>query len=400
MTSIPSSTIKDIPKTVWALGIVSMLMDMSSEMIHSLLPIFMVSVLGLSASAIGVIEGVAEATALIVKVFSGVISDYVGKRKFLTVIGYGLATFTKPVFAIATNVTWIFSARFIDRIGKGIRGAPRDALIADATPPHLRGAAFGLRQSLDTVGAFIGPLLAMGLMMVWANDFRAVFWIAVIPAVLAFTVLLFGVQEPPMIRNTKQIFPISSIALSQLSSQYWWVLAAGTMLTLARFSEAFLILRAQQGGLALAWIPMVLIVMNVVYASCAYPLGALADKMPHKTLLALGILPLIGADLLLAHSAQLPWLAGGLVLWGIHMAATQGLLAAMIADTAPESLRGTAFGIFNLASGIAMLVASALAGVLWDQFGSSITFYAGAAFAGLSILFILFRIRNSLIELT
>ncbi len=381
-----------IPKTVWILGFVSMLMDISSEMIHGLLPVFMVTVLGISATTVGAIEGVAEATALIVKVFSGVISDYVGKRKWLAALGYGLAAITKPMFALAGSSGWIFTARFIDRIGKGIRGAPRDALIVDVTPPDIRGAAFGLRQSLDTVGAFVGPLLAMGLMLLWANDFRAVFWVAVIPAFLALAMLIFGVREPARANTMiRQSFPISRAALAKLSDDYWWVVAVGAALTLARFSEAFLVLRAQQGGLALALIPLVLVVMNLVYALCAYPLGMLADKMRHRTLLALGILPLIAADLVLAHSNQPIWLVAGLVLWGVHMAATQGLLAAMVAVTAPNDLRGTAFGLFNLASGIAMLIASGLAGVLWDQWGSSATFYAGAIFSGFSLLLLLLR---------
>ncbi len=381
-----------IPKTVWILGFVSMLMDISSEMIHGLLPVFMVTVLGASATTVGAIEGVAEATTLIVKVFSGVISDYVGKRKWLAALGYGLAAVTKPMFALAGSSGWIFTARFIDRIGKGIRGAPRDALIVDVTPPDILGAAFGLRQSLDTVGAFVGPLLAMGLMLLWANDFRAVFWVAVIPAFLALAMLIFGVREPASASKvTRQSFPISRAALAKLSDDYWWVVAVGAALTLARFSEAFLVLRAQQGGLALAFIPLVLVVMNLVYALCAYPLGVLADKIRHRTLLALGILPLIAADLVLAHSGQPIWLVAGLVLWGVHMAATQGLLAAMIAVTAPDNLRGTAFGLFNLASGIAMLIASGVAGVLWDQWGSSATFYAGAIFSGLSLLLLLLR---------
>ncbi|MEN3292977.1 MAG: hypothetical protein V7642_2230 [Burkholderiales bacterium] len=381
-----------IPPTVWALGMVSMLMDISSEMIHSLLPVFMTVVLGASATTVGIIEGVAEATALITKVFSGVLSDYVRKRKWLTVVGYAMGALTKPLFALATGTGWVLAARFIDRIGKGIRGAPRDALIADVTPPEVRGAAFGLRQSLDTVGAFVGPLLAMGLMLLWANDFRAVFWVAVIPGLLAVAVLVAGVREPARPADGKRTFPISREALGQLPPAYWWVVTAGAILTLARFSEAFLVLRAQQGGLALALVPLVLIVMNIVYSVCAYPFGILADKMPHRTLLLLGILPLIVADILLAHSGELPWVGAGLVFWGLHMAATQGLLAAMVADAAPAHLRGTAFGLFNLGSGVAMLVASALAGFLWDQLGAPATFYAGAAFAAIAML--LFMARN------
>ncbi len=367
-------------------------MDISSEMIHSLLPVFMTVVLGASATAVGIIEGIAEATALIVKVFSGVLSDWVGKRKWLAVLGYGMGALTKPLFAMATGTGWVLSGRFLDRIGKGIRGAPRDALIADVTDPAIRGAAFGLRQSLDTVGAFVGPLLAMGLMLLWANDFRAVFWVAVIPGILAVLLLVVGVREPTKPHSVrKTAFPISRAGLGLLPRAYWWVVIAGAALTLARFSEAFLVLRAQQGGLALALVPLVLVLMNVVYAAFAYPCGKLADTMNHRTLLMVGIVPLVVADLLLAHSGQLPWVGAGLVCWGLHMAATQGLLSAMVADTAPTSLRGTAFGLFNLASGAAMLIASVVAGMLWDGFGARATFHAGAVFAGLAFGLLLLR---------
>jgi MFS family permease len=377
-----------IPRTVWVLGCVSLLMDISSEMIHGLLPVFMVNVLGVSAMTVGAIEGVAEATAMIVKIFSGALSDWLGKRKLLAGLGYGLAAVTKPLFALATGAGWIFAARFIDRIGKGIRGAPRDALIADVTPAAIRGAAFGLRQSLDTIGAFAGPLLAMGLMLLWANDFRAVFWVAVVPAFLAVTMLVFGVEEPqqPARDAGSRAVPISRAALARLPTRYWGVVAIGAALTLARFSEAFLVLRAQQSGLAVAYVPLVLIVMNVVYAGGAYPLGALADRMRHDRLLALGILPLIAADLVLARSGEPLWLGIGLVLWGLHMAATQGLLGAMVADTAPADLRGTAYGMFNLLCGMAMLVASTLAGWLWDVHGASATFLSGAALSAAALL--------------
>ncbi|HJV75335.1 MAG TPA: MFS transporter [Noviherbaspirillum sp.] len=388
----PSIPTIRIPRTVWVLGFVSLLMDISSEIIHSLLPVFMTVVLGTSATTVGIIEGIAEATALIAKVFSGVLSDYVGKRKWLAVLGYALGAFTKPLFALATGAGWVLSARFIDRIGKGIRGAPRDALIADVTDPAVRGAAFGLRQSLDTVGAFVGPLLAMALMLLWVNDFRAVFWVAVIPGMLAVLLLISGVREPEReTQNKKSAFPISRAALRLLPPAYWWVVGAGAVLTLARFSEAFLVLRAQQGGLALALVPLVLVVMNLVYAVCAYPLGKLADSMSHRKLLIAGIVPLVIADLLLAYSGNLLWVGAGLVFWGLHMAATQGLLAAMVADTAPAQLRGTAFGLFNLASGVAMLVASVVAGVLWDRYGAAATFNAGALFAVIALALLMLR---------
>ena len=388
----PPAASTRIPRTVWVLGLVSMFMDISSEMIHSLLPVFMVTVLGSSATMVGLVEGIAESTALIVKIFSGALSDHLGKRKWLAALGYGMGAFSKPLFAIAGGAGLVFGARFIDRIGKGIRGAPRDALVADVTPPALRGAAFGLRQALDTVGAFTGPLVAVALMLLWHNDFRAVFWVAVIPGMAAFALMVFAVREPEAapVRQARA-FPLSRAALALLPARYWQVVIAGAVLTLARFSEAFLVLRAQQAGLALALIPLVLVVMNLVYAGFAYPFGKLADRLPRQTLLLAGIVPLIAADLLLAHKADLLWLFAGLVCWGVHMAATQGLLAAMVADTAPSELRGTAFGMFNLASGVSMLIASVLAGLLWDRFGAQATFYAGA---GLALLAMLLIMRN------
>jgi MFS family permease len=381
---------KKIPKSVWALGFVSLLMDISSEMIHSLLPLFMVSELGASAVAIGLIEGAAEATALIVKVFSGVLSDYLGKRKGLALLGYALGALSKPLFAIAASSGMVLTARLIDRVGKGIRGAPRDALIADVTPVEIRGAAFGLRQSLDTVGAFLGPLLAVGLMLSWANDFRAVFWVAVIPGLLAVLVLLLGVKEPVTLRQ-QSVNPIGKQALLRLSSAYWYVVAIGAVFTLARFSEAFLVLRAQQSGIPIAWVPLVMVAMNIVYASSAYPFGKLSDNVKPAKLLSWGLFVLVAADLLLASSAHWLMVLTGVALWGVHMGMTQGLLAKMVADTTPNDLRGTAYGFFNLASGIAMLIASVMAGLLWDAFGAPATFYAGAMFCMLTLMVLMIR---------
>lgn len=375
-----------IPAGIWVLGCVSMLMDISSEMIHSLLPLFMVGTLGASALVVGLIEGLAESTALIVKVFSGVLSDWFGKRKGLAVFGYALGALTKPLFAIAPGIGVVLTARLLDRVGKGVRGAPRDALVADIAPPEIRGAAFGLRQSLDTVGAFLGPLLAVGLMLLWADDFRAVFWVAVIPGLLAVVLLLFGVHEPERHAGAKRINPIRPENLKRLSGAYWWVVGVGAVFTLARFSEAFLVLRAQQSGIAIALVPLVMVVMNVVYSASAYPFGKLSDRMNHKLLLALGLVVLIAADLILALDDHWMTVLAGVALWGVHMGMTQGLLATMVADAAPADLRGTAFGFFNLVSGIAMLIASAVAGLLWDQLGASFTFYAGAVFSGIALL--------------
>lgn len=379
--TIPQKSIRQqIPSGVWVLGFVSMLMDISSEMIHSLLPVFMITALGASALAIGLIEGLAEATALIIKIFSGVISDYIGKRKGLAVIGYTLGALTKPLFAVAPTIGLVLTARLLDRVGKGVRDAPRDALIADIVPEQIRGAAFGLRQALDTVGAFLGPLLAAGLMLLWANDFRAVFWVAVIPGLMAVALLLFGIREPEHQEAPKRTNPIRRENLKRLSGSYWWVVSIGAVFTLARFSEAFLVLRAQQSGVPVAFIPLVMVAMNLIYALSAYPFGKLSDRMNHKTLLALGLVVLISADLVLAINTHWSVVLAGVALWGVHMGMTQGLLATMVADTAPADLRGTAYGFFNLVSGLAMLIASVLAGLLWDRLGASFTFYAGAIF--------------------
>ena len=382
------TTLRRIPPAIWALGFVSLLMDISSELIHSLLPVFLVTTLGASMFAVGLIEGIAEATALIVKVFSGVLSDYWGKRKPLAVMGYGLGAISKPLFAIAASVEFVLTARLLDRVGKGIRGAPRDALVADIAPTELRGAAFGLRQSLDTVGAFVGPLLAIGLMVLWANDFRAVFWVAVIPAFLAVGLLFFGVQEPEKRPGTQRINPIRRENLRRLSNAYWWVVAIGGVFTLARFSEAFLVLRAHEGGLPVALTPLVLVGMNVVYAVAAYPFGKLSDSMSHTRLLVYGLVVLIAADFALAYSNHWAWVSAGIVLWGLHMGMTQGLLATMVADTAPEDLRGSAYGFFNLVSGVALLVASGLAGFIWDRLGASYTFVAGTLFCAVALIMI------------
>jgi MFS family permease len=366
------------------LGLVSMLMDISSEMIHALLPLYLVTVLGASNLTVGFIEGIAEAAAMITKVFSGALSDWLGRRKGLTAFGYGLAAFSKPIFPLATAVGWLVVARLIDRVGKGIRGAPRDALIADLAPAHLRGASFGLRQSLDTVGAFVGPLAAIGLMVLTADSFTAVFWIAVVPAFLAFALVVFGVDEP----TRESAIPAPALHWSdakRLSIAFWAVVAVAGVLTLARFSEAFLVLRAQNVGLPIALVPIVMVVMNVVYAIAAYPAGALSDAVGRNTMLALGVVFLIIADLVLAFATSITLMLLGTAFWGLHMGFAQGLLAALVADTAPLKLRGTAFGLFNFACGIALLLASVIAGALWDAYGPTATFAAGALFSTLAL---------------
>ncbi len=381
-----------LPRSVIALGFVSLFMDVSSEMIHSLLPVFLISGLGAGALAVGLIEGVAEATASITKIFAGTVSDWIGRRKPLLLAGYGLAALTKPLFPLADSATTVFVARFIDRIGKGTRGAPRDALIADVTPPAVRGSAYGLRQSMDTVGAFLGPALALVLMLASNDDFRLVFWVATAPAVVAVAVLLLAVREPPRHELTgDRRFPLTAAGIARLGGAFWLITALGGVLTLARFSEAFLLLRGESLALPLALTPVVLIVMNVTYAASAWPLGAMADRYSKPTMLAFGITLLIAADVVLALAPDIVWLMVGTVLWGAHMGATQGLLSALVAETCPDDLRGTAFGLFNLVTGMLLLVASTLAGGLWSMVGSAATFTAGAVFAALALLGLLLR---------
>jgi MFS family permease len=355
-------------------------MDVSSEMIHALLPVFLVSVLGATVTAVGLLEGTAEAVASITKVFSGTVSDWLGKRKLLTVLGYGLAAITKPLFAIAPSAGWVFAARGIDRVGKGIRGAPRDALIAELTPAESRGAAFGLRQALDTVGGFAGPLLAIALMAATADAFRTVFWLAVLPALASVTVLVLFVREPPRARARREASrPRLAALLGTLGARFWWLVLVAGLFTLARFSEAFLILKVADVGLSVGYVPAVLVVMNVAYALSAYPAGWLSDRVNRWGVLAVGAALLIGADLVLAFGASIAVAGVGIALWGLHMGFTQGLLAALVADSARAEQRGTAFGVFNLATGVSLLAASVLAGVLWDRGGPELTFLAGAA---------------------
>ena len=390
----PSVTWRDVPATVWTLGFVSLLMDVSSELIHSLLPVFLITVVGASTVDVGLIEGIAEATAAIAKVFSGALSDRIGKRKLLVGLGYGLAAITKPIFPLAGTAWQVLAARFVDRIGKGIRDAPRDALIADITPPQIRGASYGIRQALDTVGGFAGPLAAVALMALYANNFRAVFWWATVPAALAVLLIVVGVREPDGTAATAQRgWPVRRQELKRMPRAFWVVIAIGVVFALARFSEAFLVLKAQAEGLALTLIPLVFVWMNLVYALAATPAGILSDRIGRVNVLLCGLLALVVADLALAFVPGLGGVIVGVGLWGLYLGLSQGLLSALVADTAPPDLRGTAFGLFNLVSGLALLAASVLAGWLWYEAGPTATFCAGAAFSASAILIVAFGLK-------
>lgn len=387
-----SANLPKISRTVWTLGLVSMFMDISSEIIHALLPLFLTVTLGASVVLVGVIDGIAEATASISKVFSGYLSDRIRRRKPLILLGYGLGALSKPLFALAGGPIPVLGARFIDRIGKGLRGAPRDALVADVTPLEIRGRAYGLRQALDTVGAFAGPLAAIGLMAIFSDDIRAVFWVAAGPGLAAVLLVVFGIEG----RREKSVHavahaPLRVADLRQLDRGFWAVVGIGVLFTMARFSEAFLILKANDDGLPMALAPLVLVAMNLVYSLGAYPAGALADNGGAQRPLLYGLGCLVAADFFMASRLGLVGTFAGIALWGGHMALTQGLLAQLVAERAPEALRGSAFGIFNLATGITMLAASILAGALWDYAGPSATFIAGGGFAGIAALLILAR---------
>ncbi|WP_206615422.1 MFS transporter [Solirhodobacter olei] len=374
-----------LPRAVVALGFVSMLMDFSTEMIQSLLPVYLVSAMGVSMATVGLIEGMAEATAAIVKIFSGALSDWIGRRKVLAVAGYGLAMLVKPLFPLAPTLHWIVGARFLDRVGKGIRGAPRDALVADHTPAAQRGAAYGLRQTLDTTGAFLGPLGAMLFIWLFAGNFRAVFWIACLPAVLCVAVLVLAVDEAPHKPGPRARFPLARAEMVRLGPVFWLITGVACLLTLARFSDAFLVLKARADGLPLALVPLALVGFNIVSALTSYPAGVLSDRLGRIGILVVSLPVLIVADLVLAYTSGYAGLAIGLALWGLHVGLTQGMLATIVADTAPAGLRGTAFGAYNLATGLALFAASALAGALWEVAGPQAAFLAGALAAAVGL---------------
>ncbi|MDP2325418.1 MAG: MFS transporter [Gammaproteobacteria bacterium] len=392
MSSTAPPRAQRLPRSVIALGLVSLCMDASSELVHSVLPVFLVTVLGASVITVGILEGIAEATAAITKVFSGALSDRWQRRKGLVVAGYSLAALTKPLFPLAESVSWVLTARFLDRIGKGIRGAPRDALIADLVPPDQRNAAYGLRQSLDSVGAFLGPLLAIGLLLLWQNDLRLVLWVAVVPAALAVLLLIFAVEErPPGVSGAtstageRQHRPGWSRQPGSLGRRYWMVVGLGAVIAMARFSEAFLVLRGQQLGLPLQWVPAIIMVLSLVYAGSAYPTGLAARRWSRRTLLCGGLVVLVIADVVLATASSGIAVFAGVALWGLHMGLTQGLLAALVADAVSAERAGTAFGLFNLVTGVCLLASSTLAGLLWERLGAAATFYAGASFSVVAV---------------
>ena len=384
--AIPPRISGAIPRQVWVLGFVSLLMDVSSEIVQTLLPLYLVAGLGASAVTVGFVEGFSIAVAMVTRLSSGFLSDWFGNRKFLAALGYGLAAISKPLFPLADSLFWIVGAKFLDRVGKGIRAAPRDALIADITPAEIRGASFGLRKSLDTVGGFVGPIAAIGLMLWTGGSFSTIFWIAVIPAFLAVGLLVACVKEPDVPAARKKGAALNLKDAVLLNRANWVVILVSSILAIARFSEAFLLLRSQQVGFSIAWVPATMVIMHLVYGLAAYPVGMLSDRIGRNVMLGISLLFLLAGDLVLAYTATIPFLILGIVLWGLHMGFSQGILATLIADTAPSHLRGTAFGVFSLTTGILALVGNLAAGALWDQQGAQATFLMGALLSGAAIM--------------
>lgn len=355
-------------------------MDSSSELLHSLTPVLLVNVLGASVVSVGLIEGIAEGTASVTKVFAGAISDYFRRRKTLIVLGYALAALTRPLFPLAGSAPVIFAARFLDRMSKASRDAPRDALVADVTAQGQRGAAYGLRVALDSLGSVLGPILAVLLMLFFSGGIRAAMWVAVIPAVLAVIVIAMLVREPEQKQATVRE-PFDWGKARELPGRYWLIVTVGAIFTAARFSDSFLVLRARDVGLSATYAPMIIVVLSCIYAAGSYPAGAAADRVSPRTLLLVGLSFLIAADLVigLGHSI-LPVFVGG-ALWGCHLALTQGVFSKIVAEFTPSDLRGTGFAIFDLGRGIAFVIANTVAGYWWKASGPSATFFSAAAFA-------------------
>jgi MFS family permease len=383
----PSTLHKNVPHSVWFLGFVSLFADINSKMIQSTLPLFLVSTLGVNLATVGLIEGIAESTASVLKVFSGALSDYWRKRKGLAIAGYGISALVAPIFALAPNVFWVFVGRFADRVGKGIRVAPRNALVADATPPQHRGAAYGLRQSLDTIGAFSGPLLAT-LFLALGQGYRTIFWISLIPALIGVALLIIGVREPARSPKPSQN-PLQWAVLRELGHGYWILAIAALLFNLGNSSDAFLLLRAQQSGIAPTFVPLAFVVMNFTYGISAYPIGILSDRIGRYGLLIASFLVFALVYLGFAF-AQFPWQVWMLLgCYGIYLGMSQGVLLAIVADQVPAESRGTAFGMINLLIGMALLPASLMAGILWQQVSPQATFLLGSGFALAAALLLL-----------
>nr|WP_200892490.1 MFS transporter [Aliterella atlantica] len=388
MKSLPN--LPPLPRQVWVLGWVSLLMDIGSKMIQSVLPLFLVSMLGASLVTVGAIEGIAEVTAAGLKVGSGLISDRGGQhRKWSAVLGYGFSALMIPLYPIATSPGWILAARMGDRMGKGIRVAPRNALVADATPEHQRGAAYGLRYTLDTIGALLGPIVATILLAVSRQNTRLVFWAAMIPAFLAVGLLIWGIQAPPFAQpsSKSKASGLRWQSLQQLGVNYWHLVVVVCLFNLGNSSDAFLLLKAKDVGISFTAVPLVLTAIHAGSAVSAYPAGWLSDRLSRRNvfLVGLGLFALTYGGLAIARQPWQVWLLLGL--YGLYQGITQGVLLAMVAATITPMSRGTAFSFLSLVAGFSLLLASLLAGWLWQQIGSWAAFGLGSASAIAAILY-------------
>lgn len=386
-------------RTVIALGAVSFLTDVSSEMIYPLLPVFLTVTLGASASMLGLIEGAAETTASLLKLASGWWSDRVKRRKPLIVFGYALASLVRPLVAVAQSASQVLVIRVTDRIGKGIRTSPRDALIADAVDPSIRGRAFGFHRAADHAGAFLGPIVAFALMHWWAVETRTVFWLALIPGALAVVTVVVFVKEPAGRARLAEYETVarSATAENQLPRSFWAYLGVLLLFTIGNSTDAFLLLRANQLGVPVTLVPILWATLHGVKSAASTPGGALSDRVGRVPTLVAGwtIFALVYVGFAFASAAWHAWAL--FIVYGLFYALTEGAERALVADIVPPGKRGTAFGWFNLSLGLGLLPASVLFGVVWDRAGAPAAFLMGGALAGMAsiLLVALSRLPDS-----
>ena len=376
-------------RNVFIAGLVSFFMDVSSEMIYPLVPLFLSNVLGVNKSIIGLIEGIAESTASLLKVFSGWFSDRIGNRKWLMAAGYSISTLSRPIVSLATGWQHILGSRFMDRFGKGIRTAPRDAIIAESSEKTHLGRAFGLHRSMDTMGAVVGPALAFLLLGLFSNNYRMVFWLSIIPGTIAVLLIIFFITEKKKVSLPHSDRP--KLTLKHFDWRFKFFVVIAAVFAIGNSSDVFLILRAQQVGVPIVMIPVVYLLFNLVYSLSSIPAGIAADRFGKKRVILLGFIlfAILYYGFAIAKDTTAIWVLFGF--YGLFMGLTEGIQKAFLATIIPPDFKATAFGVYNSAVGIAMFPASLIGGWLWDHVSPSATFYFGSITAGLSaILFIVF----------
>ena len=384
-----------IPQTVIALGVVSFLTDLSSEMIYPLLPIFLTTVLGAGAVMLGLIEGIAESTAALVKVASGIWTDRTHKRKALIVAGYSLSGVMRPLIGLATAWPTVLVLRFADRVGKGIRSSPRDALIADVTDAGARGAAYGFHRAMDHAGAVAGPLVAVALLNLGGFSLREVFLLAALPAAVVLFVLLAGVKEPDVPREEPEKVPKLIVPLTALGGDYRRLLIAVLLFTLGNSTDAFLLLRLSDAGISPAWIATLWSAHHVVKMAATYFGGRLTDRVGPRRMIVAGWIFYAAIYLAFGWLDSAPFLIGIFLAYGIYFGLVEPAERAWIAGAVPRGLRGTAFGWYHCIIGLAALPGSLLFGWLWQQWNTTVAFTTGAVFAVLGALWLLLRVSET-----